>query len=467
MKKVIINSVALVCFLLSLSCKDDNEKGVARPPHDPSKPVVLTKFFPDSGQIREKVILEGDNFGSDPEQIYVYFNNKRAKVVGSIGNRMYVIVPRLPGDTCVIYVKVGDDAKDSVRYDARFRYKLSSQSSSIAGTGVQAYNINGNINESSFKIYSLTVDKNSNIFFLTNGDALVMVNEEEQLIMEIFRGKNTGWTQSPTQRPDGAMIFPSDRITQTYFVIDPNKGYSVVTHNATWKRNTEISDWDRWGGPVLSDPGGYSKVKNAMAYCEEDSCYYTLFRDGCFARIDQNDTIQVIALLPEVLSYGMVFHPVNRYMLYFSASNMPPHADNSEWPSGLRDTYENSICCLDVRDPQNTFVKLTGNGSGHQDGFFRDAKFKRPWQMYFDSQNLLYVADGQNNCVRRIDLELGTVETVIGIPGESGYREGTIEDALFGSPPANEYGMGLCVGPDDAIYIGDYGNARIRKLAVE
>jgi hypothetical protein len=469
MKKVIINSVALVCFLLSLSCKDDNETGVARPPHDPSKPVVLTKFYPDSGQIRGKVILEGDNFGSDPKQIKVYFNNKPAKVVGSIGTQMYVIVPRLPGDTCKICVRVGD-AQDSVFYEnQRFRYKLSSQSSSIAGTGTRGYEITGKLHESTIMVYGLVVDENSNVFWLSDGPSgegsMLMVNEEEQFIREMFRGKGTGWAQSPTKRLDDVMVFPSDQRRDVYYTVDKRKGYAVETHTMVWKRNTDIVDYDRWGGPVMSNLGT-NRLKNAMAYCEEDSCYYTYYRDGCFVKIDPvTDTAQVTALLPAIMVYGMAFHPTNRYMLYMAMSDQKDGA-NAQWSSGERDSYLHSICCLDVRDPQNTFVKLTGNGSGHQDGFFATAKFKRPWQMYFDSQGMIYVADATNYCVRRLDLEMGTVETVIGIPGERGYREGTIEDALFAGPYGNN-GMGLCVGPDDVIYIGDDMNGRLRKLAVE
>jgi hypothetical protein len=465
MKKVIINSVALVCFLLSLSCKDDNEKGVDRPPHDPSKPVVLTTFFPDSGQIREKVILEGDNFGSDPEQIRVYFNYKRAKVVGSVGNQMYVIVPRLPGDTCVVCVKVGD-AKDSVFYDARFRYKLSSQSSTIAGTGYRGHNINGNVNESSFPMYGLAVDDNSNIFFLTDGPsgegAMVMFNEEEQLIREIFRNKGTGWAQSPTKRLDQVMIFPSDQRMNDYYVVDKKRGYAPLVHSVVWKRNYDLNDYERISGPVT--PAGQTRIKNAMAYCEEDEHYYTYYRDGSFAKIDpQTDTAQVLAVLPPAFVYGMAFHPSNRYILYMSMSY---EVQNNElWPAGEK--YRSTICRLDVRDPLGTFENVTGmNGEGHQDGFLAQAKFKHPWQMYFDSQELLYVADARNFCIRRINLELGTVETVIGIPGESGYQEGTMEEAKFGAPLEGN-GIGICVGPDDVIYIGDDGNARLRKLAVE
>ena len=463
MKKIIINSVAFMCFLLSLSCKDDNENDVARPPYDPNKDVVCTRFFPDSGRIREKVILEGDNFGSDPSMIKVYFNYKPAKVVGSIGNQMYVVVPRLPGDTCVISVVVG---KDSIQYDNKFRYKLSSQSSTIAGTGASHYEIT-NIVESSFKPYGVVVDDQSNVFLLTDGPtspaagAMLMINEEEQLITEIFRNKYTGCAPTPTKRKHEAMIFVSDVGVNVYYVVDKRRGYNVETHNVIWKRNPNMP-FDYQGGPFLE--GDRSRCKNAIAYCEMDSCYYTIYKDGTLARIRAvDDTAQVIAVLQQGLYFGMAFHPHEPYMLYFSHSGQQGGSGNK---------YTNTVCCLDVRDPENTFDNVIGesgkggNGGGFQDGFLKSAKMNRPFQMYFDSQGLLYVADAGNHCVRRIDLERKTIETVIGVGGQAGFREGTLDEALFRCGDG-ENGMGLCVGPEDIIYVGDTGNHRLRKLAVE
>jgi DNA-binding beta-propeller fold protein YncE len=53
------------------------------------------------------------------------------------------------------------------------------------------------------------------------------------------------------------------------------------------------------------------------------------------------------------------------------------------------------------------------------------------------------------------------VETVVGIPGVAGWKDGGKEDALFNQP----YGVG--VDKDGTVYIADYNNCRIRKLAIE
>jgi hypothetical protein len=65
--KAFFVAIATICMslLLFVSCEDE-EKSNKWSGHDPSKPVVLTSFHPDSGGVADKVILDGANFGSNP-----------------------------------------------------------------------------------------------------------------------------------------------------------------------------------------------------------------------------------------------------------------------------------------------------------------------------------------------------------------------------------------------------------------
>jgi endonuclease/exonuclease/phosphatase family metal-dependent hydrolase len=86
-------------FLLILFSSCEGEKKEISNPYDPSKPVILESFKPLQGGVREKVILKGENFGVDPENIKVYFNNAKASVISSSGDNIYVLVPRMPGES--------------------------------------------------------------------------------------------------------------------------------------------------------------------------------------------------------------------------------------------------------------------------------------------------------------------------------------------------------------------------------
>lgn len=75
-----------------------------------------------------------------------------------------------------------------------------------------------------------------------------------------------------------------------------------------------------------------------------------------------------------------------------------------------------------------------------------------------DSQNRLYIADVNDNRVRRIDAD-GTIETVAGngIVGFSGDG-GLATSARLRNP------YGLAIDAQDNLYISDLGNARVRKV---
>jgi hypothetical protein len=53
------------------------------------------------------------------------------------------------------------------------------------------------------------------------------------------------------------------------------------------------------------------------------------------------------------------------------------------------------------------------------------------------------------------------VETVIGIPGSAGSENGSKDEARFLNP------HGLVVDSQGIIYVADFGNALLRRIAIE
>ncbi len=78
-----------------------------------------------------------------------------------------------------------------------------------------------------------------------------------------------------------------------------------------------------------------------------------------------------------------------------------------------------------------------------------------------DTLRNIYIADGLNQRVRKIDAATNFITTIagIGIRGYSGDN-GLATNAQLNEPP------GLFVGKD-RIYIADYGNGTIRKIDAE
>ena len=124
--------VALCVSFAFISCEESDEGAAVD--HDPTKPITLAKFWPDKGPIATQVIIEGTNFGTNVDEITVLFNEKPATIISSTGDRMLVLAPKLPGEECVITVKVG---KKSAKFDKIFDYIVQTSVSTIAG-GIQA-----------------------------------------------------------------------------------------------------------------------------------------------------------------------------------------------------------------------------------------------------------------------------------------------------------------------------------------
>ena len=115
-------------------------------------------------------------------------------------------------------------------------------------------------------------------------------------------------------------------------------------------------------------------------------------------------------------------------------------------------------------EPQVTLVGRTDvivtsfagdQNPGDSDGPGHAARFDRPTGLALDSHGNILVADTGNHRIRRIS-PLGETVTVAG--GEAGYADGPVDQARFNAP------CGICVGPDDAIYVADTGNRCLRRI---
>ena len=93
----------------------------------------------------------------------------------------------------------------------------------------------------------------------------------------------------------------------------------------------------------------------------------------------------------------------------------------------ISDSNHNRIV---VSDLEGNVLEVIGNGfAGLQDGDFESASFFRPQGLALVDGDTLYLADTENQAIRRIDLEAGQVETVAGT-GEQVYTRPTKGPAL-------------------------------------
>ena len=127
----------------------------------------------------------------------------------------------------------------------------------------------------------------------------------------------------------------------------------------------------------------------------------------------------------------------------------------------------NQYGILFVADLWNHSIRLIGTdtsvslfagtgGPGYNNGNFTASQFNFPYSIALDQSNSIYVADRDNNCIRKLD-GIDTVSTYAGSTA-SGYTEGNVTNARFNAP------RGVAISASGILYIADTENNRVRKI---
>ncbi|MEH3087483.1 MAG: NHL repeat-containing protein [Xylophilus ampelinus] len=110
--------------------------------------------------------------------------------------------------------------------------------------------------------------------------------------------------------------------------------------------------------------------------------------------------------------------------------------------------------------PGGAVSTLAGDGvPGHADGPGSAARFSYPTDLVLDPRGGLLVVDSGNHRIRRVAPD-GRTSTVAG-SGTAGYADGPATIAQFRDP------RGLATDAAGNVFVADYGNNRIRRIAAD
>ncbi len=123
----------------------------------------------------------------------------------------------------------------------------------------------------------------------------------------------------------------------------------------------------------------------------------------------------------------------------------------------VADTGNETIRRITAAGAVTTFAGST-SGIGNADGTGSSAKFFRPYGLCTDSRGNLYVADAENESVRKIT-SAGVVTTVAGSGGSFGAVDGTGTAARFNFPAA------IALDHTGNVFVTDSVNATVRKIS--
>ena len=109
-----------------------------------------------------------------------------------------------------------------------------------------------------------------------------------------------------------------------------------------------------------------------------------------------------------------------------------------------------------------TVVGTGEPGYSGDGGRAREAKVEEPYEVRFDANGHMFFVDMTQNVVRRVDAETGIITTVAG-SGESGFSGdgGLAVEAKLNRPHS------ICLDGEGNLYICDIGNHRVRVVDLE
>jgi len=129
----------------------------------------------------------------------------------------------------------------------------------------------------------------------------------------------------------------------------------------------------------------------------------------------------------------------------------------------VADTDNHCVRKIDVGTGIITSIAGMGESGGYSgDGDLAiNAKLNKPHAVYMDTSENIYIADTDNHRIRKVDVETGIITTIAGT-GKDDYSGdgGPATDAELKKP------RGLYVDTSGNIYIADTDNQRIRKIDV-
>ena len=459
---------------------------------DPTQPIVITTFFPDSGGIATGMILEGTNFGSDTTGLRVLFVDQygtrhRAGLVSSTGNQIYAFVPRMTGLRRMDVVVEREYGGRLFYRDAGhpFYYITQTAVTTVAGVpyaGTVLATAGGTLGTAVFSSpNSLVVDDEDNIIVVERGwgaqglggHGVVgggsNISVIDQRLGEVRVLVQNGATSN-------APAFSAIAGFETVNVPHDGGGsfYQLPRVLGYSPRRMSLSEHPRVA--LYRQNWIYSFVANT-----ENNLIYSMVWNGHLIRFDPRiREVEIIAnnILPGVpgetamlnaqgetgTNAYLAFCPINPTLLYIAMEdyNMIARIDVSpEALYGLDPAYIKPEWFAG-----RGHIDGPVHGRGFQDGLLLEARFFAPKQLAFTSDGRLYIADTRNHVIRVIDttvpLDRATVSTAVGIPGVPGFRDGGPEVARFNAP------TGVAVSADGtAIYVADARNAVIRRLAIQ
>ncbi|MDR2086000.1 MAG: IPT/TIG domain-containing protein [Dysgonamonadaceae bacterium] len=466
------------------ACEDD--LGEPEKVHyDPSRPVRITSFTPDSARVATQLLISGENFSGFKDSISVLINDKKAAVIGvnPEGTLLYCLAPSLRGEN--------DDPQDGESVNASIKilvggavsnekelvYTYTRNVSTFLGFTDQDGNtavVDGPFKKAQFQSpfwlafdtdYDGPKDSNGkvkkNIYLIEENVSLRYIDLYDKTVHTVFR------TGNGVDRPR-TIAFTLNKDDGVY-----NRDTMIIANDG--------NEWD-WNGTIILPRDSVTRRflapwKTVMRHKQcNGGAIHPVSGDYWFNSYNQSQVYKVFNRSATPWRYGKSSTELNEdgkegTHYVFKVQDVNWEFNIQIAPSGsfayIVSKNQHYIARTQYNFDKNLFENPTPfvgtrQKSGFKDGVgLNETLFNQPQQGAFDKDDNFYVCDGENNCIRMVTPG-GQVSTFAGRPGRPGFSDGALRDAQFDGP------FGIIYDSDiNTFYVADRDNRRIRSIKVE
>ena len=367
--------IGLVGFIES--CSKQSQAGTVEP--------TISSFTPAGGSRGQFVKIDGTNFSPTVADNRVFFNDIPAIVSSATPTSLVVTVPSGAGNG-KISVEINGKKESSAK---SFNYVLAM--STLAGSGTFGARDGQGKNAEFFSPSGAGLDASGNIYVADQSNNLIRKITPDGVVTTLAGTGTAGFADGEASKAQ--FNAPVD------VAADANGNVYVTDGNRIRKINT---------AGIVSTLAG----NDAAAFADGS---------GTDARFNNPSGIAVDAS-------GNIF---------------------------VADGGNNRIRKI---SPAGSVTTIAGSGvGGYLDGAAADAKFQFPFGIAVDATGNIYISDIQNLRIRKIS-PAGSVSTLAG-SGVSGFKDGDPGTAEFDTM------LGVSVDGAGNVYVADGNNNRIRKIA--
>ena len=483
----------VMALLLSIgvaSCKNDDKIDTGAP-FDPSRPLTVTSFTPESGGYQEQIIVKGSNFGNDKSMVSLKIGGKDAVLVNVMSDKLYGYIPSgaFSGEVEVIVTD-----KNGNTHSATAPNKLTYERKDVVGTLCGYQNENDSQGElwGSFDICS---------GFNAEGCMAFDPLYPERLYIAYDRGEGfiaeLNLATRESSRLMSANKFGNKRLRNITFTLDGKYMLVATDRDDQGQKSTSVWIVTRSGDGTFSDKSScqvlaaYRQCNGVAVHPINGEIYFNSYEGGQLFRLDPEKYFATLNGEPDPTTgerptwTGLLED--NAFNELFKIQDPSYEFFTTIHPSGkyayLTVVNRNYILRTDYDEVKKEFttpytvVGLNGT-AGWLDAVGTNARVSRPSQGVFvknpeyeaegrDDVYDFYLADCTNFCIRYITPD-GLVRTYAGrAPSTNGNIWGTEDGDLRQAARFRDV-TGIAYDENNQMfYVLDHNNRRIRYIGKE